>query len=102
MPCLTIECVCPPHTSMMVHSRVRSRSSCCTTFLASASSRYSSRYFTALPLGLQVRAIDLSHDLPHLLQQFVRSSRLLGIDRADGEADVDQRIIADGGVRDVL
>ena len=49
MPCLTIECVCPPQTSISVHGRVVTRRTSATILAATRPSRYSSRYFMAPP-----------------------------------------------------
>ena len=48
MPYLTIVCVCPPQTSMMVHGLVVTARRACRSLLAAAGSRYSSRYFMGI------------------------------------------------------
>src|SRR5512144_672204 len=87
MPCLTMLWVWPPQTSMSTHGfvtvlRISSRRP-----RAMRPSRYSSRYFTSalrlLP-GLEVA------ELPQLLQERVGALRLLLVDDAQGEADVDE------------
>ena len=45
IPYLTMVCVCPPQTSINTHGLVAMRRSSSTIFVASASSRYSSRNF---------------------------------------------------------
>src|ERR1700722_16530504 len=50
MPYLTIVCVWPPHTSMIVHGRVTIRAIAVASFRADSASRYSSRYFMPAPL----------------------------------------------------
>ncbi len=47
MPYLTMVCVWPPQTSMMIHGRVTVRAMAAASFRAAAASRYSSRYFMA-------------------------------------------------------
>src|ERR1700733_8245980 len=49
MPYLTMVCVCPPQTSIRTHGLVTTCRSSLTNLPASASSRYSSIYFIALP-----------------------------------------------------
>src|SRR6185503_6123706 len=49
IPYLTIVCVWPPHTSMIVHGRVTRASIARTSFATVAPSRYSSRNFIEFP-----------------------------------------------------
>src|SRR6516225_5808419 len=49
IPYLTMVCVCPPHTSMIVQGLVVIDRRACRSLSAAAGSRYSSRYFMGVP-----------------------------------------------------
>ena len=66
MPYLTIVCVCPPQTSMIVHGLVATVASACRSLPAAAGSRYSSRYFMVISrfeLAELVHSVEKREDL---------------------------------------
>ena len=97
MPCLTIECVWPPQTSMSVHGRVVTRRD-----LAEDLGRHA-------PVAILVEVLHgsaLGHfelaELTELLEEAVGPLGLLGVDLAEGEADVDEHVVAEAGLRQML
>ena len=87
-PYLTMVCVWPPQTSMMVHGRGHRAAMAAASLRAARVSRYSSRYFMADG--------DLEFvQLVHLVQEFEDALGLRLVDRVEGEADVDQHVFAD-------
>src|SRR4051812_17590717 len=83
MPLRMSVCVCPPHTSMTDHGRVAVRAIEATSARARSGSRYSSRYFMVVP------------QLAHLAQHFKQALGLGGVEPADGDAGVDDDVLAD-------
>src|SRR3954447_1678046 len=79
-PYLTIECVCPPQTSISTHGRVTLRRMSSRILRASPLSRYSSRCFI---------------ELPHFLEKPQRPCRLLRIDPADRKPGMHQHVVSD-------
>ena len=107
-PYLTMECVWPPQTSISTQGRVWIRRISATILAATSPSRYSSRYFIAVAprhqrlhgaefalrlVTLRPRAIQ-ARELIQLSQRLVGALRFVFIDPADGEADMDQHVIA--------
>src|SRR5581483_6844414 len=82
MPLRIRVCVWPPHTSMIVHGRVTVATISARRRRASCGSRYSSTYFIAPLLGRG------------LLQEAEDALCLLGIEPANGDAGVDDDVLA--------
>ena len=101
-PKRTMACVCPPQTSMIFQGRVVSRAISPANRRAASASRYSSTYFMAAapprprprPLVQGGGPLDLLVDLADLVEVREYLLRLLLIDAADGEAHVDDHVIA--------
>src|SRR5262252_11159573 len=90
MPYLTIVCVWPPHTSMIVQGRVTLRSMAYTSFRTARASRNSSRYFIEFP------------QLLHRVQKLEHAARLGLVDLGEGKADMHEHVIAGDDVGDVV
>src|SRR5262249_42247677 len=95
IPCFTMLWVCPPHTSISAHGFVTVRWIWSRRVRATRPSRYSSRNFMASALRL-LRRLEL-RELSHLLEQLVGPRRLFRVDHAQGEAHVDEDVVADLG-----
>ena len=95
MPYLTIVCVCPPQTSMIVHGRVTVRAMAAASLPAASPSRYSSRYFIMAGAPPARRAAS---SLPGTR----RPAGLGLVDARQGEADVDQDVVAGPDLGHVL
>ena len=76
MPYLTMVCVCPPQTSMIVHGRVTDRAMAAASLPAVSPSRYSSMI---LSWRGHLQLVELLH-----LSQEVEDSA--GLDLVDGES----------------
>src|SRR5262245_46907421 len=94
-PWRTMECVCPPQTSMSTHGRVVAARIASRSRLTAAGARYSSRNFIA---GFLADVFEF----PRLGEQREHSLRLGLVEPGQGEADVNQRVLADGDVGDVF
>ena len=95
IPYLTMVCVWPPQTSMIVHGRVTVRAIAAASFRAASPSRYSSRYF------MTDGSLQLV-ELVHLLEEREDPPRLVLVDPREGEADVDEHVVAGPDLGDVL
>src|SRR5579864_4657388 len=86
-PLLTMVCVCPPQTSMMVQGRVTWRRMAWASCSAAFGSRYSLRNFTQF-LFQHPQLFEVFEDLP----------RLDLVDDADGKSYVNEHIIPHSGL----
>src|SRR5271170_6359201 len=106
MPYLTMVWVWPPQTSISTQRRVVIRRISATIFFASASSRYSSRYFMGWNSGCRIRLragwcgffdigiVELGK-LLHIRERLIGPRRDIFIDPAERKPNVDQHVIAD-------
>src|SRR5512135_930369 len=106
-PLLRMECVWPPHTSMIFQGRVTHWRISLSTARVSAPSRYSSMYFIlispvhhALAIAGEVRQLVGQH--VHLAQYLERLLGLLLIQPANAKADVNDGVVADLNVGQVF
>src|SRR5579862_4298682 len=90
MPYLTMLCVWPPHTSMIVHGFVTSPAMACAKWRTAASSRYSSRYFIAVLQFL---------NFIHLLEIVEYAPRFRFVHNGERKPDVNQHVVADTSLR---
>ena len=88
MPYLTIVCVWPPQTSMIVHGRVTVRA-------MAAASLPGRRRRRGIRRGISWRRHLQLVELVHLLQEREDAPRLGLVDPRQGEADVDQDVVAE-------
>src|SRR4051812_12838680 len=94
IPWRTIECVCPPHTSISTHGRVTADRMAASSRPTAAGSRYSSRKrIVAFPDLVQRAGLG---------QEGEHAAGLVLVEPGEGEPDVDQGVLADGDVRDVF
>jgi hypothetical protein len=87
-PVLNEVCVWPPQISISIQGRVVTARIACRNFSAAAGSRYSSRDFISLSMLQLIEFV-------HRFEQGEHPASLELVDPGDGEADVDQGVVAD-------
>src|SRR5690349_2270400 len=94
IPWRTIECVCPPQTSISTHGRVTAARIAASNRPTAAGSRYSSRN--------RIGALADLVQLAGLGQEGEHPVGLGLVEPGEGEPDVDQGVLPDGDGRDVF